>query len=145
MIHVRMTHRELGLLRKKSIRSVNVPKGEGARRPQLDQAVIAYAPALRDEGGEVVKKREQLRCIIITVVDEPGRWVCEYLPGATEQHRYLTARPGKRGDYTTDERYAMKDEPEAIPESAEREVLRRSVALEDPRSRRYKRVRPDAA
>lgn len=117
MIHVQLTHQEIGLLRKKSARQVTIPKQAGAHRPEPGAAVTAYAKAQRDKHGNIVKKREQIRCIITIVTDQPGQWVCEYLPGMTEQPRFLTARPGRRGDYTTELRYAMRDEPEAVSES----------------------------
>jgi len=119
VIHARLTHEELRLLRRKGIRQVVVEKTAGAHRPEPGHAVMAYAPVERDTDGQVVKKRERVRCVIVLVTDEPGRWVCEYLPGVTEKPRFLTARPGKRGDYTTEERYAMADEPECVPEQWE--------------------------
>ncbi len=118
MIHDRLTHAELALLRKGSPRETIIQKTAGAHRPEPGQTVTAYAPAERED-GQIVRRRQQIRCVIFTVTDEPGRWRCGYRPGATERPRFLTARPGKRGDYTTEARYAMADEPECVPESYE--------------------------
>lgn len=140
MIHARLTHAELALLRKGSPREAVVEKTAGAHRPEPGQTVTAYARA-EYEDGELVRRRQQVRCVIFTVEDEAGQWRCGYRPGATEKPRFLTARPGKRGDYTTEERYAMVDEPEAVPESWERQVARVHAAWIPYRVQHHRRPR----
>lgn len=125
MIHVRLTHPELALLRRGTVNTMRVAKNAGARTPDLGQRVQAYAPAEYErETRELVRRRQTLRCLVIAVTTEDGCWTITYRAGAIQPPRYLTARPGKRGDYTSDERYAMKDEPEVIPESWDRRVAR---------------------
>ena len=123
MIYDRVDHLQVARLRSRTVGRVRVGKAAGAHRPDVDGSVTAYAPAVIED-GEVVKKREAIRCVIVEVEDAPGAWIVSYRAGVIERPRFLTARPGKRGDYTTDERYAMRDEPEAVPESWEREVAR---------------------
>ena len=136
MIHVRLTHQELALLRRGTTNTLRIAKNAGSRTPDLGQRVQAYAPAEYErETRELVRRRQTLRCLVIDVTSESGCWTITYRAGAIQPPRFLTARPGKRGDYTSDERYAMKDEPEVIPESWDRRVAR-VAAAEPPVDRR---------
>lgn len=115
MIYVRLTHPELALLRRGTTNTMKVAKNAGSRTPDLGQRVQAYAPAEYErDTRELVRRRQTLRCLIIDVTSESGWWTVTYRAGAIQPPRYLTARPGKRGDYTSEERYAMKDEPETV-------------------------------
>lgn len=146
MIHARLTHEELRLLRRNVTRTVRVEKRPGGRTPQLGAQVQAYAPVVR-EHGEVVRKRETLRCVILAVESERGAWIVTYRAGSVEPARFLRARPGMvkltphpeggdpipdgDADYTTSIASAAHGEPECVPESWEREVARRAKAIAD--------------
>ena len=138
MIHDRVDHLQIARLRSRTIGKARVQKHAGAHRPEVDDRVTAYAPAVVED-GELVKKRESLRCVIVHVEDDTGAWLVSYRVGKIERPVFLTARPGgRRGDYTSEERYAMPDEPEVITESWDRFVGRvgRAIAADPPRDRR---------
>lgn len=118
-----MTHEELALLRRGQARQMRVRVDPGAVTPAEDDAVRAYAVAERKDGA-VVRRRAALRCRVVRVERGEAEWTVTYVPGAVGKPRFLTARPGKRGDYTTELRYAMRDEPEVVPESWDRHVAR---------------------
>lgn len=123
MIWVRLTHEELSLLRRGQTRSVEVPLHAGGAAPGEDTPVRAYAVAERKDGA-IVRRRAAVRCRVVAVERASSAWLVTYAPGAVGKPRFLTARPGKRGDYTADVRYAMRDEPECVPESWERRAER---------------------
>lgn len=138
MIHDQVDHLQIARLRSRTIGKARVQKHAGAHRPEVDDRVTAYAPAVVED-GEVVRKREAIRCVVVQVENENGAWLVHYRAGGIERPVYLTARPGgRRGDYTTDERFAMRDEPEVITESWDRFVGRvgRAIAADPPRDRR---------
>ena len=139
MIHARLTHEELRLLRRNVTRTIRVAKQPGKRTPQLGAQVQAYARAVVED-GEVVRKRETLRCVILEVKNQPGAWIVTYRAGTVEPARFLRARPGMvkltpnpeggdpipdgDADYTTSTASAARGEPECVPESWERQVAR---------------------
>ena len=132
MIHDRVDHLQIARLRSRTIGKARVQKHAGAHRPEVDDRVTAYAPAVVED-GEVVRKREQIRCVVVQVENENGAWLVHYRAGGIERPVYLTARPGgRRGDYTLDERFAMRDEPEVITESWDRFVGRVGRVTEQP-------------
>lgn len=127
MIHVRLTREELGLLRKGAPRTHHVPKTAGARCPRPDVTRVgAYAPAeyeMQDGVRVRVRRREIVACLVTAVADDGSAWVVTFRPGSPDVPRFLAARSG-RGDYTSELRLAMRDEPECVPESWERRVAK---------------------
>lgn len=143
VIWVRLTHEELALLRRGQARQLKLRREPGSRTPGEGDPVRVYAAAVREDGA-VVRKRATLRCRITLVQREESCWTVTYGQGQVAKPRFLTARPGKRGDYTTELRYAMKDEPECVPESWERREERVTMSIVNPRARRVQRIRPTA-
>lgn len=139
MIHVRLTHEELALLRRGVERTLRVAKAPGARTPQLGAPVEVYARAER-ENGELVRRRAALRCFVAAVDGADGHWTITYHAGVVQPPRFLRARPGMvrhkpdpRGgdpltdgdaDYTSSLAAAAPGEPECVPESWERQVAK---------------------
>lgn len=122
--------------------------------PEPDQAVVAYAPAVVED-GVVVKKREAVRCVIVTVESVSRlEWEVTYRAGKVDRPTFMRARPGAvritvdprtgevstdgDGDYTTSRSAAMQDEPEVLTESWDRVVGRtaRAIEADPPRDRR---------
>ena len=137
MIHDRVDHLQIARLRSRTIGHLRVEKRPGVKTPQLGGPVEAYAPVERDDDGEVVKKRETLRCMIVEVASEPGAWIVTYRAGHVEPGRFLRARPGAvkltpdpdggdpipdgDADYTTSTASAARGEPECVPKDVQAE------------------------
>ena len=135
MIHVRLTREELGMLRKGTVRQHRVPKTAGAHCPEPGVTrVSAYAPAEYervDGRRERLQRRQTVACLVTAVMSQPDAWVVTFAPGSPDRPRFLMARSG-RGDYTSELRLAMRDEPECVPESWERKLAATVERVERP-------------
>ena len=146
MIHDRVDHLQIARLRSRTIGKARVQKHAGAHRPEVDDRVTAYAPAVVED-GEVVRKREAVRCVILTVESiSRVEWEVTYRAGKIDRPVFMRARPGAvritvdprtgevstdgDGDYTTSRSAAMQDEPEVLTESWDRVVGRTARAIE---------------
>lgn len=137
MIHDRLSRLQLATLRRNTTRTLLIQKRPGIRTPEVDDALTAYAPAERDDDGQITHKRETVRCSITAVETvKRGWWKVTYRAGLVEPRRFLRARPGAvkltrnpdgtvtadgDADYTTSISSAARGEPECMPESWERE------------------------
>ena len=117
-----VTAAHLNMLRRGAAQVVEIPAdppAPGARAPRPPVTVgKSYAAQLAPF------TRSKLRVIVLALELDGAVWRATVKAGDVEKPRFLTARPGRRGDYTTDEKYAMRDEPEAVPESWERRAAK---------------------
>jgi hypothetical protein len=117
-----VTEAQLTMLRKGAVQVVEIPARQpapGARAPRPPVTVG------KSYGAQLAPfTRSKMRVIVHGLELVGGVWRATVRAGDVEMPRFLTARPGRRGDYTTDEKYAMRDEPECVPESWERRAAR---------------------
>lgn len=112
------THATLKMLRAGRLEVVTIPVMDpkpGARASTCpvapDREYLLMARATDDH------RREKLRALALDVVRQGDSWLVTFRAGVgVEQVRYLSARPGSSGDYTTVEGRAAKDEPEPVDE-----------------------------
>jgi hypothetical protein len=143
-----VTEAQLTMLRKGAVQIIEIPARQpapGARAPRPPVTVG------KSYGAQLAPfTRSKMRVIVHGLELAGGVWRATVKAGEIEKPRFLAARPGRRGDYVTDERYAMREEPECVPESWERTVARAAARMSEPRDPRgrdirERRFRPPAA
>lgn len=126
-----VTAAQLKMLRKGAVQVIEIPAnapapGAAAPKPPVEVG--------RAYGAQLAPfTPSKLRVVVHGLELDDQTWRATVTAGDVEKPRFLAARPGKRGDYVTDERYAMKDEPECIPEQWDARVARvATVIANDP-------------
>lgn len=143
---IRTTHATIKMLRagrEETITLPAIPPRPPARAytspVRVDKEVTLKANATDD------RKAERLTALItsVTLNDDQVTITCRH-GIAVETPRYLAARPGRTGDYTTIEHRAIPDEPEPVDRAYQQRIERDSRTAEEHRLHHETRQQRDA-